>query len=52
MLAFGATRQYHRLACGIEDAGFEVRDTLGWVFGSGLPKSHNLTGDWQGWGLR
>ena len=50
MLAFGAPRQYHRLACGIEDAGFEVRDTLGWVFGSGFPKSHNLSGDWEGWG--
>lgn len=50
MLAFGAPRQYHRLAAGIEDAGFEVRDCVGWVFGSGFPKSHNLTGNWAGWG--
>lgn len=50
MLAFGAPRQYHRLAAGIEDAGFEVRDCVGWVFASGYPKSHNLTGDWAGWG--
>lgn len=50
MLAFGAPRQYHRLAAGIEDAGFEVRDCVGWIFGSGFPKSHNLTGNWAGWG--
>jgi site-specific DNA-methyltransferase (adenine-specific) len=50
LLAFGAPRQYHRLACGIEDAGFEVRDCLGWVFGSGFPKSKNLDGKWAGWG--
>ncbi|WP_313237837.1 DNA methyltransferase [Delftia acidovorans] len=50
LLAFGAPRQYHRLACGIEDAGFDVRDTLGWIFSSGFPKSHNLAGDWDGWG--
>jgi site-specific DNA-methyltransferase (adenine-specific) len=41
---------YHRLAAGIEDAGFEIRDTLMWLYGSGFPKSHNLKGDWQGWG--
>jgi len=39
LLAFGATRTYHRIACAIEDAGFEIRDTLQWVFGSGFPKS-------------
>jgi DNA modification methylase len=50
LLAFGAPRQYHRLACGIEDAGFEVRDCLGWVFGSGFPKSKNFDGKWAGWG--
>lgn len=50
MLAFGAPRQYHRLAAGIEDSGFEVRDCIGWVFGSGFPKSHNLSGKWSGWG--
>jgi site-specific DNA-methyltransferase (adenine-specific) len=38
LAAFGATRTYHRLACGIEDAGFEVRDSLHWLYGSGFPK--------------
>ena len=39
LLAFGGTRTFHRIACAIEDAGFEVRDTLMWLFGSGFPKS-------------
>lgn len=47
LVAFGGTRTYHRLACAIEDAGFEIRDQIGWLFGSGFPKSHNI-GD--GWG--
>ena len=50
LLAFGGTRTYHRLACAIEDAGWEVRDCIAWVYGSGFPKSHNLRGDWSGWG--
>lgn len=50
MLVFGATRTYHRVAVAIEDAGFEVRDCLMWVYSSGFPKSRNLGGDWQGWG--
>lgn len=50
LLAFGAPRLYHRLACGIEDAGFEMRDSLMWLFGQGYPKSHNLAGEWEGWG--
>jgi site-specific DNA-methyltransferase (adenine-specific) len=50
VVAFGGTRTYHRLVCAIEDAGFEIRDQLGWVYGSGFPKSHSQTGDWQGWG--
>lgn len=50
LLCFASTRTYHRMTCGIEDAGFEVRDQIGWVFGSGFPKSHNLHGDWEGWG--
>ena len=50
LLAFGGTRMYHRLAAGIEDSGFEIRDTLMWLYGSGFPKSHNLKGEWQGWG--
>jgi len=50
VVAFGGTRTYHRLVCAIEDAGFEIRDQLGWLYGSGFPKSHNQSGDWQGWG--
>jgi len=42
LLAFGGTRTYHRMACAIEDAGFEIRDSLMWVYSSGFPKSHNL----------
>ena len=38
----GAPRAYHRMACGIEDAGFEIRDCFAWLFGSGFPKSLNL----------
>jgi len=43
LVAFGGTRTYHRLACAIEDAGFEIRDMLSWIFGSGFPKSHNVS---------
>lgn len=43
VLAFGGTRTYHRLVCAIEDAGFEIRDSIGWLFGSGFPKSHNVS---------
>ena len=52
LVAFGGTRTHHRLMCAIEDAGWEIRDCcmLFWVFGSGFPKSHNLHGDWEGWG--
>lgn len=42
LIAFGGTRTYHRLVCAIEDAGFEIRDTVSWNFGSGFPKSHNV----------
>lgn len=42
LLAFGGTRTYHRLACAIEDSGFEVRDMTAWLYGSGFPKSHNV----------
>jgi site-specific DNA-methyltransferase (adenine-specific) len=38
MLAFGGTRTYHRLTCAVEDAGFEVRDCLMWLYGTGFPK--------------
>ena len=60
LLAFGGTRTYHRMACAIEDAGFEIRDQIMWVYGSGFPKSHNIgkatapatpeAQQWQGWG--
>jgi site-specific DNA-methyltransferase (adenine-specific) len=43
LLAFGGTRTFHRLACGIEDAGWEIRDTLMWIYGSGFPKSLNIS---------
>lgn len=49
LVAFGGTRTYHRLACAIEDAGWELRDSLMWLYGTGFPKSHNLKGDWDGW---
>ena len=50
MLAFGGTRTFHRLTCAIEDAGWEVRDCLMWLYGSGFPKSHN--GAWGGTALK
>lgn len=50
LVAFGAPRTYHRLTCAIEDAGFEIRDCLMWLFGSGFPKSHN--GPWGGTALK
>jgi site-specific DNA-methyltransferase (adenine-specific) len=43
LLAFGGSRTYHRMACAIEDAGFEVRDSLHWVYGSGFPKSLDVS---------
>lgn len=54
LLAFSGTRTYHRMACAIEDAGFEIRDMIEWVYGSGFPKSHNISKkgakQWEGWG--
>ncbi|RLG44751.1 MAG: site-specific DNA-methyltransferase [Thermoproteota archaeon] len=62
MLVFGGGRTYHRLVCAIEDAGFEIRDQLGWIYGTGFPKSLDISkaiskqGDidgvekWRGWG--
>lgn len=47
----GAPRSYHRMACGLEDAGFVVRDQFAWLFGSGYPKSRNLGGG-HGTGLK
>jgi len=43
LLAFGGTRMVHRLAVAIEDAGWEIRDRIHWVYGSGFPKSHDIS---------
>ncbi len=43
LLAFGGTRTYHRMACAIEDAGFEIRDQIQWIYGSGFPKSLDIS---------
>ena len=43
LLAFSGSRTYHRMAVAIEDAGFEIRDQIMWVYGSGFPKSHNIS---------
>ncbi len=53
LLAFAGSRTYHRLVVNVEDAGFEIRDQIMWVYGSGFPKSHNIghkAEEWQGWG--
>ena len=50
LLAFAGTRTQHRMCVRIEDAGFEIRDMIAWVYGQGFPKSHNLDGDRKGWG--
>lgn len=42
LLAFGGSRTFHRIACAIEDAGFEIRDTIMWLYGAGFPKSMNV----------
>lgn len=52
LIAFGGTRTYHRLACAIEDGGFDVRDMLGWLYGSGFPKGTDkakIPAAWKGW---
>lgn len=50
LLAFAGTRTQHRMAVRIEDAGFEIRDMIAWVYGSGFPKSRN--GPWGGTALK
>ena len=53
LIAFSGSRTYHRMAVAIEDAGFEIRDQIMWVYGSGFPKSLNIgkqLDDWAGWG--
>lgn len=46
LLVFGGTRTFARMSVAIEDAGFEIRDTCMWLYGSGFPKSHNQGGGW------
>jgi site-specific DNA-methyltransferase (adenine-specific) len=51
LLAFGGTRTYHRMVCSIEDAGFEIRDSIIWLYGSGFPKSTRVDAPgFDGWG--
>ena len=53
LLAFAGSRTYHRMVVRIEDAGFEIRDQIMWIYGSGFPKSHNIghkIDDYKGWG--
>ncbi len=53
LLCFGGTRTYHRMTCNIEDAGWQIRDCIMWLYGSGFPKSHNIgkkLKGWNGWG--
>lgn len=61
LLAFGGSRTYHRIACAIEDAGFEIRDCVMYLYGTGFPKSMDIglaigkkngasQNEWQGWG--
>lgn len=50
LLAFGGSRTFHRVWCAVEDAGWEIRDTVLWLHGEGFPKSSNQDGEWEGWG--
>ena len=50
LVAFGGTRTFHRMTCAIEDAGWQIRDCLSWVYGNGFPKGHN--GPWGGTTLK
>ena len=53
LLAFAGSRTYHRIAVAVEDAGFEIRDQIMWLYGSGFPKSLNIgkkIDEMQGWG--
>lgn len=62
LVAFGGTRTWHRLAVAAEDSGFEIRDSIAWLYSNGMPKSQNVeralldaghtvsSGEWSGWG--
>lgn len=43
LLSFGGTRTYHRMVCAIEDSGFEIRDMMQWLYGSGFPKGLDIS---------
>ena len=47
LLAFGGARTHHRMACAVEDAGFDLRDCLMWLYGQGMPKGKNLKPAWE-----
>ena len=53
LLAFSSSRTYHRIAVAVEDAGFDIRDQIMWIYGQGFPKSHNIgkkVEGYEGWG--
>lgn len=50
LLAFGGSRTFHHIASAIEKGGWEIRDCLLWLYGTGFPKSQNLHGKWEGFG--
>jgi DNA modification methylase len=50
VLAFAGTRTVDLMTLGLRLAGFDIRESIAWMYGSGMPKSHNLKEDWQGWG--
>lgn len=52
LIAFAATKGYHRMACAIEDAGFEIRDMIPWLYGTGFPKSHDFAAETKKGGER
>jgi len=53
ILIFGASRTFHRLVCAVEDSSLRIKDQLMWLYGQGMPKSHNIgkkLPEWEGWG--
>ncbi|WP_083870227.1 DNA-methyltransferase [Haloterrigena salina] len=52
LLAFSGTRTYHRMVCGLQNTGFEIRDMIAWMYGNGFPKGYNFSrfnDEWGGW---
>ena len=53
IVIFGASRTFHRLVCAVEESGLKIKDQLLWLYGQGMPKSHNIgkkLPEWEGWG--